>query len=224
MPKPSKTALFNAAKTWDAATVTALLKDAKELVHATDPKGRTALHIACGVEQGARALGEEHGLKTVGALLKAGADLHAVQAIRDGDEDFSATAVWWAASWGKNPKLVDFLLTRGAIADNCLWAIVWRDDAEMMKRVLKTKPRLDLKGEGETAIFYAARLQRLKTLDLLIKARADPNIRDVKGRTTVEIAKARRLPKEIIARLEALAAEKAAKAEPRTERQAKYGR
>jgi ankyrin repeat protein len=76
--------------------------------------------------------------------------------------------------------------------------------------LLKYKPRLDWLAEGETPIFWAARLQRLKTLDLLIKAGANPNIRDVKGRTTLEIAKARRLPKEIIARLEKLAAEKPA--------------
>jgi ankyrin repeat protein len=75
----------------------------------------------------------------------------------------------------------------------------------MMKAVLKTKPRLDIKGDGETALFYAARLKRLKTLGLLIEAGADPNIKDAKGRTAVEIAKARRLPKDYIVRLEALA-------------------
>jgi ankyrin repeat protein len=207
--RASKTALFNAAKQWDAPTVAALLKQAPELVHATDPKGRTALHIACGVERGRLNLGEEHGLGTVTALLKAGADVEAVQHIRDGDDDHPATAVWYAASWGNNPKLVEFLLKRGANADYCLWAIVWRDDEAMMKLVLKTNPKLNLKGEGETPIFYAARLQRLKTLDLLIEAGADPNIRDdAKGRTAIEIAIARKLPRQTISRLERLAAGK----------------
>jgi hypothetical protein len=49
---------------------------------------------------------------------------------------------------------------------------------------------------------YAARLQRLKTLDLLIAAGADPAIQDDRGRDAVDIAKARRLPKDVIARLE----------------------
>ena len=47
-------------------------------------------------------------------------------------------------------------------------------------------------------------LQRLKTLDLLIKAGADPRIKDDRGRDAVDIAKARRLPKDVIARLEKL--------------------
>lgn len=205
--RPSKTALFEAARRWDAATVAAQLAQAPDLARATDPKGRTALHIACGVERGRLNLGEDYGLRTVAALLNAGADLEAIQHIRDGGEDFPATPVWYAASWGANLKLVDYLLKRGASADHCLWAIVWRDDDAMMKRALKTSPRLDRKGEGETPIFYAARLKRLKTLDLLIEAGADPNIRDDKGRDAVEIAKARKLPKEILARLEKLAAE-----------------
>jgi hypothetical protein len=49
---------------------------------------------------------------------------------------------------------------------------------------------------------YAARLQRLKTLDLLIAAGADPAIQDDRGRDAIAIAKARRLPKDVIARLE----------------------
>jgi uncharacterized protein len=52
--------------------------------------------------------------------------------------------------------------------------------------------------------FYAARLQRLKTLELLIAAGADPAVPDPQGRDAVDIARARRLPKDIIARLEEL--------------------
>src|SRR3954469_14264541 len=72
--KLSKSALFNAAKRWDAATIAPLLKAAPELVKVADPKGRTALHIACAVKS-AKALGEPDGIRTVTGLLKAGADL-----------------------------------------------------------------------------------------------------------------------------------------------------
>src|SRR4051812_16861884 len=74
--KPSKSALFDAAKRWDAAAATALLKAAPDLVRATDPKGGTGLHIACAAKPGP-SLGEPHGLKTVTALLAAGAELEA---------------------------------------------------------------------------------------------------------------------------------------------------
>ena len=73
-----------------------------------------------------------------------------------------------------------------------------------MRALLAAKPRLNLRAHGETPIFGAARLQRLKTLDLLIEAGANPRIKDDRGRNAVDIAKARRLPKEVIARLEQL--------------------
>ena len=79
-----------------------------------------------------------------------------------------------------------------------------------MRELLKYKPRLDLRAHGETPIFYAARLQRLKTLDLLIAAGADPTIKDRCGRDAVDIARARRLPKDIIGRLAELRERKAA--------------
>ena len=92
---------------------------------------------------------------------------------------------------------------------------MFRDNAELMRallaaisasqtRVNALLPRLNLRAHGETPIFYAARLQRLKTLDLLIAAGADPRIKDDRGRDAVDIAKARRLPKDVIARLEQL--------------------
>jgi ankyrin repeat protein len=198
--KPSKTALFDAAKRWDAGAVKALLKAAPALVAATDPKGRMALHIACAVPQRPK-LGEANGIRTVTALLAAGAPLEAEVPMTQEEGDFRATPVWYAASRGENIPLVKFLLERGADASYSLWTAVWRDNAPLMQALLGAKPRLDLRAHGETPMFYAARLRRLKTLDLLIKAGADPGITDNHGRDAVEIAKARRLPKDVIARL-----------------------
>jgi ankyrin repeat protein len=201
--KPSKSALFDSAKRWDAPAVVAILKAAPGLVHATDPKGRTALHIACAVPPSPK-LGEPDGIKTVTALLKTGADLEAHVPMPAEEGDFRANAVWYAASRGENLALVKFLLKRGGDPSYSLWTAVFRDNTEMFKALLAAKPRLNLRAHGETPIFYAARTQRLKTLDLLIKAGADPRIEDDRGRDTVEIAKARRLPKDVIARLEKL--------------------
>ncbi len=201
---PSKTALFEAAKVWDFAAVKAIVAVAPGLLTATDPKGRAALHIACAVRPGGAGLGEASGIRTVTALLEAGADLEAEVPMDEDEEDFRATPVWYAVSRGENPPLVRFLLKRGADASYSLWASVWRDDAVLCRDLLKAKPRLNLKAHGETPIFYAARLQRLKTLDLLIEAGADPTIADRRGRDAVDIARARRLPKELIARLEDL--------------------
>jgi ankyrin repeat protein len=198
--KPSKTALFDAARRWDAAAVKALLKAAPALVSATDPKGRLALHIACAVPPGPK-LGEANGIRTVTALLDAGAPLEAEVPMAEEEGDFRATPVWYAASRGENIPLVKFLLKRGADASYSLWTAVWRDNASLMRALLAARPRLDLRAHGETPVFYAARLRRLKTLGLLIAAGADPSIKDDRGRDALDIAKARRLPKSVIERL-----------------------
>jgi ankyrin repeat protein len=198
---PSKTAMFDAAKAWDLGEVQALVKASPQLAHATDARGRTALHLACAVKPGSRMLGEPHGIKTVTALLEAGSGLE-VAVPMDADEgDFRATPLWYAVARGENLPLVLSLLKRGADASSSLWAAVWRDDDVLCRHLLKSQPRLNLRAHGETPIFYAARLRRLKTLGLLIEAAANPAIADRQGRDAVEIAQARRLPKDVVCRL-----------------------
>lgn len=195
---PSKTALFEAAKRWDVATVKAILLAAPDLTKASDVKARTALHIACAVNPKSGSLGESAGIKTVSVILKAGADLESEVPMDEDEGDFRATALWYAVARGENLSLVRFLLSHGADPSCSLWATVWRDDSVMCRHLLKAKPRLNLRAHGETPIFYAARLKRLKTLELLIKAGADPCIKDDRGRDALEIARARRLPQKFI--------------------------
>jgi uncharacterized protein len=203
MKAPTKSALFAAAKAWDAASVRASLRAAPSLVSAIDPRGRRALHLACAVKPGGAELRESNGLATVSALLGAGAGLEDEVPMPDDEGDFRATPLWYAVAHGENLPLVRFLLKRGADARWSLWAAVWRDDDVMLRALLKTRPRLDLKAHGETPLFYAARLQRLKTLDLLIGAGANPAITDDRGRDALAIGRARRLPKPMIDRLAA---------------------
>ena len=205
MAKPSRTSMFTAASLWDAASVEAALALAPELARVTDPQGRTALHRACAVKPGSNPqLREPHGISTVTTLLEAGAELEREVPMNEDEGDFRATPLWYAVARGENLTLVKFLLQRGANASYSLWAAVWRDDDLLCRALLKSKPDLNLRAHGETPIFYAARLKRLKTPDLLIKAGANPAIADSAGRVAVDIARARRLPKEIIDRLECL--------------------
>jgi uncharacterized protein len=201
---PSRTALFDAAKAWAHAEVRVLLKASPQLAHATDPKGHSALHLACAVKPGGRTLGEPHGIKTVTALLDAGLGLENEVQMDEKEGDFRATPLWYAVARGENLPLVRFLLKRRADASFSLWAAVWRDDDVLCRHLLKSKPKLNLTAHGETPIFYAARLRRLKSLGLLIDAGADPTIRDDQGRDAIDIAQARRLPNELIGRLVAL--------------------
>lgn len=204
--KATKTALFEAAKRWEAGAVRTIVTLLPALAQATDPKGRTALHVACAVDSKGKALGEKDGTRTVAALLAAGAELEAFVPMPEDEGDFRANALWYAASRGRNLSLVRFLLRQGADPSFSLWTAVFSDDAPLMRVLLAAKPRLNLMSHGETPILYAARLQRLKTLPLLIEAGADPSIKDPEGRDALDIARARRLPKALLERLAALKA------------------
>src|SRR5580704_7289491 len=204
MRRPSKSAAFDAARRWDAESLRAYLASSPSLVSAVDSKGRSLLHRACAVRPDVPRLKESDGTETVATLLKAGADLELAAPMDEDEGDFRATPLWYAVARGENLPLVRFLLARGADASTSLWAAVWRDDDETCRELLKSKPRLNLRAHSETPIYYAARLKRLRTLDLLIEAGADPTIADVRGRDAVDIARARRLPRNVVERLDAL--------------------
>ena len=202
--RPSKTAAFDAARTWDAASLRGYLASAPGLVGAVDAKGRSLLHRACSVRPGVPGLNEFRWDRDGRHTSQAGADLEQVAPMDKDEGDFRATPLWYALARGENPPLARFLLAQGADASTSLWAVVWRDDDAMCRELLKQKPKLNLRAHGETPILYAARLQRLKTLDVLIEAGADPTIADYRGRDAVDIARARRLPWSVIERLDAL--------------------
>src|SRR5580765_7817491 len=198
--KPSKTATFEAAKRWDVKSLTALLSSAPDLIDATDPRGRKALHIACSVKPGTRGTQEPNGTRTVSALLRRG-DLHDYVPLEEGR--FKATPIWYAVAHGDNLPLVKMLLKRGARADNCLYAVVWNDNTDILRAILKTKPPINDFEEGEPVIISAIRWRKLKTLDVLIAAGADVTRQDAKGRDAILHARRRKLPPPVLARLHA---------------------
>jgi ankyrin repeat protein len=78
--------------------------------------------------------------------------------------------------------------------------VVWRDDASSLRDA--GDAALDRTFAGQRPLFYAARLRRLKTLQLLLEAGADATIADHRGRTPAAIARPRRLRATIIDRME----------------------
>jgi hypothetical protein len=92
-----------------------------------------------------------------------GRRLEAAAPTDEEEGDHRSTPLWFAVARGENVPLVRFLLTSGADPSYSLWAVVWRDDEVFCLELLKNRPRLNLRAYGETPIFYAARLKRLKT-------------------------------------------------------------
>ena len=203
MTNSSKTAWFGAAKSWDAASVKAILKEAPELLKATDPKGLNALHMACAIKPGKKGLSEPNGIKTVTALLNAGIDIESIAFTDDDGGEWRANAVWFATGRGQNLPLVKFLLERGGDPSYSLFTVLWGYQPEFARELVKHKPHMNIKGgDGRTVLHAAAVPHRLEVLDLYLKAGADPHIKDKNGVTPLDLAKKRRVPKEFIERME----------------------
>ena len=161
MAKPSKIIWFNAAKSWDFVALKSLLKEERNLIRATDPKGLNALHMACGVKLG-KSVHEVNGLKTVKVLLDAGIDIESVAfKDRDGGE-WRANAVWFATRTGNLP-LVKYLLKRGGDPSYSLFSVLWGYKPELARELVKYKPRMNLRyGDGRTVLHAAAVPHRLE--------------------------------------------------------------
>jgi ankyrin repeat protein len=203
MPKPSKTAWFAAAKTWDYPRVKELLREAPELLAATDPKGLNALHMACAVRPGKPGLGEEHGIKTVTALLNAGIDIESVAFTDNDGGEWRANAVWFAVGKGDNLPLLKFLLKRGGDPSYSLFSVLWGYKPQVARELVKYKPRMNLRGgDGRTVLHAAVNPNRLEVLNLYLDTGADPWIKDKDGVTPLDLARKRRVPKDIIERME----------------------
>jgi hypothetical protein len=180
-----------------------MLKEAPELLEATDPKGLNALHMACAVKPGKNGVHEPNGLKTVTALLDGGIDIESV-AFKDQDGgEWRANAVWFATGRGQNLPLVKLLLKRGGDPSYSLFSVLWGYKPEFARELVKHKPRMDLRGgDGRTVLHAAAVPHRLEVFKLYLDAGADPWIKDNRGVTPLDLAKKRGVPKQFIERME----------------------
>jgi ankyrin repeat protein len=194
----SKTKLFAAAKSWDGDAVGRLLTDDPALVHARDSKGATALHRCAGRRWDGRHESALAAVATAKALLKAGADINAVQNIPDDEDEFPATALWYAVTHGRDRPLAEALLKARAHADHCLWPVVWSNDAGMARLLLNAGSRTEVKFHGETPLIYAARLGRKEVLRELVARKANLRARDSHGMTALDYAIKKRLGPELV--------------------------
>jgi ankyrin repeat protein len=183
---------LDAARRWDAALVAEALRAHPALAAVTDRSGRTALHL-CAASLATRVRKPvSASVATARALLRAGADVNAVQPIADGKESFPARPLWHAIARGGNRTLARFLLAQGADPNHCLWAVVWNDDLVTARLLARYSADLDLTFHDETALLYATRLRRTRMLRWLLRNGASPHIGDAEGRTPLFYAVKRR--------------------------------
>lgn len=171
----SKAKLFAAVQGGDIKGVRALLDAEPELIRAGDARDRTALHLACSVDGDARPL--------VRLLLDRGADLEALSG-KD-----KCPPLFFAVARSRDPRLVKFLLDRGAKVKNApgggLFAAAWYGDLKNLALLIDAGAAVDVK-VGWTPFLAAWNIKQFDAAKLLVRSGADPDFQDPKsGRTAL---------------------------------------
>jgi hypothetical protein len=199
---PSKTGLFVAARSWDAAAAAGVLGVRAELASELDRSGRTALEVCAGVDLRQRPDRVEASIRTAEALIGGGVAVDRVRVVDDDGEGFPVSALWYAVGYGRNVALVEYLIGAGASPDWCLWAAVYNDDAPMVAVLLAGGAPTELVVHGDTPLAYAVRLGRSSVVPVLVAAGADRSVTDGKGRSLLKLAGRAGLSGEVVAMLD----------------------
>jgi ankyrin repeat protein len=197
----SKTAFLEAVRKHRADEVAAALRVHPDFASLVDRAGRTPLHI-CARQRVSTAPESRAAVATARALLKAGADVHAVHPIQDDGEIFPATALWYALTWGRNRPLASYFLKLHVDPNHCMFALAFADDLVSARLLRRHKAEIDEVGHGETPLIYAIRHRRARFAEWLLQEGADPNFRDRRGSTALHHALRRRLPDSTIRALQ----------------------
>lgn len=194
MRKPSKSLVESWSKALDWRSVKAAVQEHPALLEYRDKRGRTLLHLCCGLDIEARGLGAADSIKMAGVLLDASLDLDGA-AFTEGT--WKATPLWYAIAHGKNLKLAKYLLDRGADPEHCMWAAAYNNSAEQVRLLVRAGALVDPPA-GETPFMFAVKWSRFDSAKALLDAGADPNRRDKAGKTALHyMIKKRSDPKHL---------------------------
>ena len=179
----SKTAMLLLVKELRWKEVRDGLNANPDLIGVRDKRGRTWLHLACGVDITKRqATAVRNSIKLAEILLERGLDINDAAFT---EENFRATPLWFAIAFGKNIELVRCLLNRGSDPNYCMFAAAYNDDAAAIRLLAQNGADIDPEAEGATPLLFAVQWSRFKAAEELLKRGADPNYQDSKGMTAL---------------------------------------
>ncbi len=176
----SRTSLREAVRAHRWKDVAKGLAERPDLRDVSDERGRNWLHVACMVPGGDAA-----SIRTADVLLRLGFGIDA-PAFTEGA--WCATPLWHVISRGRNLKLAAHLLRLGANPDYCLFAAVWNEDRAAIRLLLDHGANIEEGADrGDTPLLGAVAWSRFGPAEELLKAGADPNVRNKTGATALHM-------------------------------------
>jgi hypothetical protein len=156
------------------------MSERPDLKDVSDERGRNWLHIAC------MAPGEdEASIRTVDVLLALGVGIDD-PAFTEGS--WCATPLWHVIARGRNLRLAEHLLKLGANPNYCLFAAVWNEDRAAIRLLIAHGADIEEGADrGDTPLLGAVAWSKFGPAEELLKAGADPNVRNRKGATALHM-------------------------------------
>src|SRR4030095_16244155 len=120
----SKTAMRPLVKELRWKEVRDGLTENPDFIGERDKRGRTWLHLACGVDITKRqAAAVRYSIKLAEILLERGFDINDAAFT---EENFRATPLWYAIAFGKNIEPASLLLKCGSDPNYCMFAAAYK--------------------------------------------------------------------------------------------------
>jgi ankyrin repeat protein len=177
----SKSSLSRSIRSFAVDEVAATLVAAPELLHVRDERGRTWLHLCCGVDVSARDADASDASVAIAAhLVDLGLDMNDA-AFTEGT--WRATPVWYSVARGCNFTLTTWLLEHGADPDHSLWAAAFREDLASIDLLLDHGAAVDAVAEGETPFLGAIKVSHFESAWRLASRGANVDFQDAAGMT-----------------------------------------
>ena len=173
----SQSQILEAARQLDTATIRRLLSTRPELIRAADRGGRSLLQLACLARCKELGVPSSRALAVAALLFEHGVDVESGLVTREGHY---VNSVWFAIRGG-NPRLISFLIGRGAKPCG-LFSAGWQENVQAIGLLLDAGSQIDEVVDGETPFLHCWKNRKFRSAQFLIDRGANPNFQDPRGR------------------------------------------
>jgi ankyrin repeat protein len=181
----SKTAMLSLVKELRWHEIQEALDENPSLIGVRDKRGRTWLHLCCGIDISKRdGTAGRDTIKVAEILLRHGLDINDA-AFTEGH--WKATPLWYAIAFGKNLDLARYLLRHESDPNHCLFAAAYNNDCAAIRLLLKNGAAVDPEVEDATPFLFAVQWSRFEAAEELLKLGADPNYQNSRETTALHL-------------------------------------
>jgi hypothetical protein len=179
----SKTSLLPLVRAFDWKAVDAGLREKPQLVAHRDERGRNWLHVCCATSLDGRDPAPS--IRTADVLMARGIDVRD-HAFTEGR--WRATPVWYCVAFGRNLKLAEHLMKRGASPQHSLYAAAYNRDTDAIRLLVRHGADIEEpSGRGETPFLGAIGWSHFEAAAAMLACGARVNAQNDRGMTAAHM-------------------------------------